>query len=78
MEGELTAHPILRSALVAGYGKFKSSLLIEPREYPRSDEARVRLLGELWSTLVQANRHCLAHGRVMKDFIMLTTQENQR
>lgn len=75
MEGIISAHPAIRSAIVGGHGKFQSCLLLELVSCPRTVEDRVQLLDEIWPTIERANQDCPSYGRVLKDFILFTTSE---
>ncbi|KAI5925271.1 acetyl-CoA synthetase-like protein [Camillea tinctor] len=72
MESTIQANPLVKSAVIGGQGQFQASLLIEPREYPRNALEEQAYLDEIWPSIVQANRNCPAHGRIMKGFVMLT------
>ena len=72
MESLITGHPKVKSAVIGGHGQFQACLLLEPKHYPRTPEETTSFVDEVWPTVVEANKDCPAHGRVMKDFIMLT------
>ncbi len=73
MEAIISAHPAVNAAIIGGHGTFQAALLVEPKVSPTTNEEKATLLHEIWPTVVQANRDCPAHGRVMKDFIMFTS-----
>ena len=75
MESMVSANPKVKSALIGGQGQFQASLLIEPKVYPKTALEKKQLLEEIWPSIVQANRHCPAHGRIMKPFVMLTSPD---
>ncbi|KAF7949957.1 hypothetical protein EAE96_007263 [Botrytis aclada] len=72
MESTIQANPLVLSAVIGGQGQFQASLLLEPREYPRNATEEQAFLDKVWPSIVQANRNCPAHGRIMKGFVMLT------
>ncbi len=72
MESTIQANPLVKSAVIGGQGQFQASLLLEPREYPRSAMEEQSFLDQVWPSIIQANRDCPAHGRIMKGFVMLT------
>ena len=72
MEATITGHPEVQSAVIGGHGQFQACLLLEPKYYPSTPEETTSFVDEVWPTVVEANKDCPAHGRVMKDFIMLT------
>ena len=75
MEGMISANSKVKSALIGGQGQFQASLLIEPRVYPKTALEEEQLLKEIWPSILQANRDCPAHGRIMKGFVMLTSPD---
>ncbi|OTB04432.1 hypothetical protein M426DRAFT_22832 [Hypoxylon sp. CI-4A] len=72
MESTIQANPLVKSAVIGGQGQFQASLLLEPREYPKDTTEEQAFLDQVWPSIVQANRDCPAHGRIMKGFVMLT------
>jgi len=72
MESTIHANPLVKSAVIGGQGQFQASLLLEPHEYPRNAAEKQAFLDQVWPSIVQANRGCPAHGRIMKGFVMLT------
>jgi aryl carrier-like protein len=72
MESTIQANPLVKSAVIGGQGQFQASLLLEPREYPRNAAEEQSFLDQVWPSIIQANRDCPAHGRIMKGFVMLT------
>jgi aryl carrier-like protein len=72
MESTISTNPKVKSALIGGQGKFQASLLIEPHVYPQTAEEEEQLIKDIWPTVLEANRSCPAHGRIMKHFIILS------
>ncbi|KAB8261313.1 thioester reductase domain-containing protein [Aspergillus pseudonomiae] len=72
MESVISANAKVKSAVVGGQGQFQASVLIEPYTYPRSKEEEDQFLRDVWPSILQANRDCPAHGRIMRGFVMLT------
>ncbi|TRX88280.1 hypothetical protein FHL15_010847 [Xylaria flabelliformis] len=72
MESTIQANPLVKSAVIGGQGQFQASLLLEPREYPRNAAEEKSFFDQVWPSIIQANRDCPAHGRIMKGFVMLT------
>ena len=75
MEGIISTHPAVKSAIIGGHGEFQAALLVEPKVHPATAKERQQLLQDIWPTIVQANRDCPAHGRIMKDFVLFTSSE---
>ncbi|KAL8807102.1 MAG: hypothetical protein Q9182_000935 [Xanthomendoza sp. 2 TL-2023] len=70
MEGMITSHPAVKSALVAGHGKFQAALLVEPNSTePVSAGA---LIDEIWPTVQKANQQCASQGSIAKELILVT------
>ena len=72
MEGIIAMHSAVTGALISGAGRFQSSLLVEVKALPTSTHEKDALIDSLWPTVRQANESCPAHGRIAKDFILLT------
>lgn len=72
MEATITGHPKVQSAVIGGHGQFQACLLLEPKQYPSTAEEIISFIDEVWPAVIEANKDCPAHGRVMRDFIMLT------
>ena len=72
MENSVCSHPAVKAAMVAGHGRFQASLLIEPVTQPEGKESEASLLEDIWPTIQEANRSCVAQGRVEKDLVMFT------
>ncbi|KAI1735225.1 acetyl-CoA synthetase-like protein [Xylaria scruposa] len=72
MESTIQANPLVKSAVIGGQGQFQASLLLEPREYPKNAAEEQSFFDQVWPSIIQANRDCPAHGRIMKGFVMLT------
>lgn len=76
MENLLQGSPEVRSAIVAGTGRFQSALLIEPTNNSHnSAEERARMIEAVWPVVEQANSECPAQARVSKSLILFTTPE---
>lgn len=76
MENLLQGSPEVRSAIVAGTGRFQSALLIEPTHNSRtSTKERARMIEALWPVIEQANSECPAHARISMSLILFTTPE---
>ncbi|KAL8717514.1 MAG: hypothetical protein Q9225_005246 [Loekoesia sp. 1 TL-2023] len=73
MEGIIASHPSIRSALVAGQGKFQTALLIEPSSNKALQAGSV--IDEIWPTVQKANQQCAAHAAVSREFILVTSPE---
>ncbi len=75
METIISGHPAVKSALIGGQGQFQAALLVEPHQALHGGEQRRKFILDIWPTIMKANRDCPAHGRIMKDFIMITSPD---
>ena len=75
MEAEISANQHVKSAIIGGQGQFQAALLVEPRIYPKNASEEEELMQNIWPSVLQANRDCPAHGRIMKDFIFFTSPD---
>ncbi|KAL8643143.1 MAG: hypothetical protein Q9226_008429 [Calogaya cf. arnoldii] len=73
MEDIIQTHPDIDSALIAGQGRRRTSLLIHPKGFPGTSAAAEKLIDGIWPTIQRANTLCSAHGRVAKHLVLLTT-----
>lgn len=74
MESVICSHPAISAALVGGHGRSQCFLLIEPEKVLRSSEEEVAFVDDIWATVDRANDLAPSYGRVMKDFILLTSE----
>ena len=75
METIICGHPAVKSALIGGNGQFQAALLVEPNQPLLDQKERSDFTLEIWPTVMKANRSCPAHGRIMKDFIIISSPE---
>ena len=73
MEDCINGHPDIESVLVVGQARFQTALLVEARNPPVTDYDREKLKDSLWPLMEQANKDCVAHGRLSKDLIVFTS-----
>ncbi|KAF7133671.1 hypothetical protein CNMCM5793_004969 [Aspergillus hiratsukae] len=72
-EQELSRHPEVRSAIVAGAQRFEACLLVElVKSEPLSADQRAQVIERIWPTVQRANGQCPAHARVSKSKILIT------
>ncbi|KAL8792449.1 MAG: hypothetical protein Q9195_004982 [Heterodermia aff. obscurata] len=73
MENIIMSHPAVKSAIIGGHGQFQTSLLVEPTRPCHTENERVGFIREIWPTVKRASLDCPAHGRIMKDFILVAS-----
>ncbi|KAI8635594.1 acetyl-CoA synthetase-like protein [Xylariaceae sp. FL1651] len=77
MENAISAHPDVTGVLVAGSHRFRLCLLVElrPESAPSNDEARERLVAELWPTIDKANKAAPKFGQIPRELIIFTSPD---
>ncbi|KAI1123749.1 hypothetical protein F5Y10DRAFT_45890 [Nemania abortiva] len=75
MEDMINRNPVVNAALVAGQGRFQSSLLIEAVNPPENAEDEQRLIDLIWPSVEAANKECPSHGRIHRNMIIFTSAE---
>jgi thioester reductase-like protein/aryl carrier-like protein len=71
-EQEVSRHPAVKAALVAGNQRFEACLLIESTSTSiLSDSAKAALVSDIWPAVKEANRHCPAHARISKSKMLI-------
>lgn len=76
MESMVQSRSDVRSALVAGQGRFEAVLLIEPLSSSNlTARERANFIEKLWPTIQEANRQSPAHARISKSHILFTSPE---
>ncbi|KAL5364302.1 hypothetical protein BJX96DRAFT_178833 [Aspergillus floccosus] len=77
-EQQISAHPDVRHALLAGHQQEQAILLIEPESQGTfTSEQKVHIIESLWPTIEEANTHCPAHARVSKNRVLLADPPKQ-
>ncbi len=73
IENIINGNPAINLALVAGQGRFQSSLLVEAVSPPAGAEDEKRLIDAIWPSVQAANRECPSHGRIHRNMITFTS-----
>lgn len=66
IEDQVGSHPAVKSAPVAGQGRFYAALLVEPIQPVHTTAERAQLLGKIWPSVENANAASPAYGRISK------------
>ncbi|KAF5541105.1 nonribosomal peptide synthetase [Fusarium mexicanum] len=71
IEGIVSDHPLVKSALVVGQGMFQSALIIEPiaEAQPKDEAETTALLDKIWPAIEKANAETVAHGRIAANLV---------
>ncbi|KAH8157064.1 hypothetical protein CIB48_g11185 [Xylaria polymorpha] len=73
MEHIISANPAISVALVAGQGRFQSSLLVEAVNPPADAQEAEELLETIWPSVLAANKTSPSHGCIIRNMIMFTS-----
>ncbi|OJJ69834.1 hypothetical protein ASPBRDRAFT_45119 [Aspergillus brasiliensis CBS 101740] len=76
LETMIEAHPLISRALVVGKGQFHTALLVEPYwdEFDSYLDPRA-FIADIWPAVEEANKTVAAHGRIMRDKIILSRRD---
>jgi nucleoside-diphosphate-sugar epimerase len=75
MEKVIESHPLLSGAVVAGQGRFQSALLVEPNWNEWSEnQPESALVEKIWPVVEQANAGAVAHSRIAKSKIGISSR----
>ncbi|KAI1119599.1 hypothetical protein F5Y14DRAFT_8850 [Nemania sp. NC0429] len=72
MEDIINRNPAVNACLIAGQGRFQSSLLVEAVDAPVNAEDERRLLEVIWPSVQAANKECPSHGVIHRHMIAFT------
>ncbi|KAI0391361.1 hypothetical protein F5Y17DRAFT_468272 [Xylariaceae sp. FL0594] len=73
MEAIINSNPLVKSALIAGLGRFQTSLIVEPVTPPEDEDEKQRLLNAVWPSVQAANKESPSHGRIHREMIIFTS-----
>ncbi|KAI0424717.1 hypothetical protein F5Y09DRAFT_323623 [Xylaria sp. FL1042] len=73
MESVITSNPVISAALVAGQGRFQTSLLVESVNPPTDTQEKDKLLEAIWPSVQTANKICPSHGCISRNMIIFTS-----
>ncbi|KJZ72782.1 hypothetical protein HIM_07857 [Hirsutella minnesotensis 3608] len=75
IESAVSAHADVKAAVVVGQQRFQPAMLIEPANPPKNDEEKNKLLDNVWPLIEKINEETVAHGRINRSFIGLTSPD---
>ncbi|KAF2799236.1 acetyl-CoA synthetase-like protein [Melanomma pulvis-pyrius CBS 109.77] len=73
MENIINSNPAVNVALITGFGRFQSSLLVEAVNSPTSEAEKEGLLDTIWPSVVAANKKSPSHGLIHRNMITFTS-----
>lgn len=72
MELLIASHPAVKSAVVAGQGRFQISLLVEPVDvFERNKKEKERFISAVWPIIKTANEQAPGHAKLARDRIVI-------
>lgn len=77
IEETLSQHPAIKGAIVAGQGEFQPVLILEPEGILAGDSKREELIDQVWPLVEQVNETTVAHGRILRQFIIVLDGDKQ-
>ncbi|KAF2962888.1 hypothetical protein GQX73_g10685 [Xylaria multiplex] len=75
MENTILENPIITGVLIAGFGRFQSSLLVEASKPPTNDAKKDELISTIWPSVQAANQKCPSYARVHRNMIVFTSDD---
>ena len=72
MEATIAVHPEVNGVLVAGAGRFQTSLLIEAATPPTTYAQKAQLLDQIWPAIEAANKESPSHARIHRNMVLFT------
>ena len=75
MEDHVCGHPLVKSALVTGEGRFQAALLVEPLHPLKTTAERAELLADIWPLIEKGNEANPRHGKISKGHVLFTKPE---
>ena len=70
MQNALSAHPLLKGALVVGQSRFRAALLVEP-DWSKWNGTVNGFVDEIWPAVQAANPKAESNGRVARDKVIV-------
>lgn len=72
IEEAALGHSGIKGALVVGDQRFQPALILEPVEIPAGSGAVDTLINEVWPLIEEVNKVTVAHGRIIRDLVVLS------
>lgn len=72
IEEAALGHSAIKGALVVGDQRFQPGLILEPTEVPAEKAAADALLDDIWPLIEEVNKVTVAHGRIIRDLVVLS------
>lgn len=75
IEETMLGHPAIKGAIVVGDQRFQPALILEPVKIPADKAAAESLIADVWPLVEQVNKLTVSHGRILRDFIVISDPE---
>jgi len=72
IEEAALGHPAIKGALVVGEQRFQPALILEPTETLADEAAANSLINDVWPLIEEINKVTVAHGRIIRDLVVLS------
>lgn len=73
-EAVIERHPGIATALIYGTGRPRPAVLIEPRQWPESEQDERGLVDAVWPQIEKANEAGPVFGRLIKELVLVAKQ----
>lgn len=73
MEGIILSNPVINGAIIVGRSRFQAALLVELVNPTTTETERQDKLEAIWPTIEEANKVSPAHGRILRNMVILTS-----
>ncbi|KAI9676690.1 MAG: hypothetical protein M1822_008253 [Bathelium mastoideum] len=74
-EAVIEAHPAVATALICGTGRIRPAVLLQPTEWPASEQEERELVDKVWPSFEKANEAGPVYGRLIKELVVVTKRE---
>ncbi|KAI2465615.1 hypothetical protein F4781DRAFT_408665 [Annulohypoxylon bovei var. microspora] len=75
IEEKLERHPLVKGALVLGFGRLQAGLLVEPLKHPKDDQETQQFIDNVWPSVEEVNRETGSHGQISRSFVMFSNPQ---
>ena len=73
-EGVIEQHPGIATALICGTGRPRPAVLVQPSQWPKSEQEERSLLDAAWPDFEKANEAGPVFGRLIKELVVVAKQ----
>ncbi|RYP25697.1 hypothetical protein DL768_011392 [Monosporascus sp. mg162] len=73
-EAVIEQHPGIATALICGTGRSRPAVLVQPSQWPESEEEEHKLIDAAWPQFEKANEAGPVFGRLVKELVVVTKQ----